>query len=90
MHYLAGGRRRRSNQRPSLNLHSMILKEKKVKLFEIVPLQFSLGEPDSETSPPANTKRSGSSSGATYDNLVSKKLMDIGFAQKMFKNNKPN
>ena len=41
-----------------------------------------LNDPNSESSPPANTKRVKSISGTTYDNVASKNLMNMGFTQK--------
>ena len=49
-----------------------------------------LNDPDSESSMSSNIKRSGSSNGTTYDNVVSKNLVNMGFTQKKLKNNKPN
>ena len=49
-----------------------------------------MNDPNSESSPTANTKRSGSISGPTYDNVALMNMMKMGFTQKKVKNNKPN
>ena len=55
-----------------------------VKLSNFVTA-VPLNEPNSESSLPANTKRSGPISDTTYDNVASKNLMKMGFTQKKVK-----
>ena len=65
------------------------IKDKKLKSLNCattVPLNYT----NSESSLPSNTKRAGSISGTTYENMASNNLMKMGFTQKKSKKNKPN